>query len=78
MLLLALLMGGIAWVMQRNRRVALTFAVLMLIALGTAACGNLAKGPNGATRPGTYSLTLTTTINGQTQTLNNFLTLNVN
>ena len=78
LLLLALLMGGIAWVMQRNRRVALTFAVLMLIALGTAACGSLAKGPNGATRPGTYSLTLTTTINGQTQTLNNFLTLNVN
>ena len=75
LLLLALIMGGIAWVMQRNRRVALTFAVLMLVALGTAACGSLAKGPNGATQPGTYSLTLTTTINGQTQTLNNFLTL---
>ncbi|MFY9804441.1 MAG: hypothetical protein WA211_20625, partial [Candidatus Acidiferrales bacterium] len=69
------MLGGLAWAMQRNRRVALTFAVLMLVALGTAACGGLAKGPNGATPPGTYSLTLTATINGQTQTLPNFLTL---
>ena len=75
LLLLSLGLGGIAWAMQRSRRVALTFAVLMLVALGTAACGGLAKGPNGATPPGTYSLTLTTTFNGQTQTLPNFLTL---
>jgi hypothetical protein len=75
LLLLSLLLGGLAWAMQRNRRVALTFAVLMLVAMGTAACGSLAKGPNGATPPGTYSLTLTTTINGQTQTMTNFLTL---
>jgi hypothetical protein len=75
LLLLSLGLGGLAWAMQRNRRVVLTFAVLMLVALGTAACGSLAKGPNGATPPGTYSLTLTTTINGQTQTMTNFLTL---
>ncbi|MGA7854287.1 MAG: choice-of-anchor D domain-containing protein [Candidatus Acidiferrales bacterium] len=75
LLLLSLGLGGLAWAMQRNRRVALTFAVLMLVALGTAACGSLAKGPNGATPPGTYSLTLTTTFNGQTQTMPNFLTL---
>lgn len=75
MLLLSLALGGLAWAMQRNRRVALTFATLMLVALGTAACGGLAKGPNGATPPGTYTLTLTTTFNGQTQTLPNFLTL---
>lgn len=75
LLLLSLGLGGLAWMMQRNRRVALTFAVLMLVALGTAACGSLAKGPNGATPPGTYSLTLTTTFNGQTQTMPNFLTL---
>ncbi|MGA6961724.1 MAG: choice-of-anchor D domain-containing protein, partial [Candidatus Acidiferrales bacterium] len=48
LLLLSLMLGGLAWAMQRNRRVALTFAVLMLVALGTAACGGLAKGPNGA------------------------------
>lgn len=75
LLLLSLGLGALAWAMQRNRRVALTFAVLMLVALGTAACGSLAKGPNGATPPGTYSLTLTTTFNGQTQTMPNFLTL---
>ena len=75
LLLLSLALGGMAWAMQRNRRVALTFATLMLVALGTAACGGLAKGPNGATPPGTYTLTLTTTFNGQTQTLPNFLTL---
>ena len=75
LLLLSLALGGIAWTMQRNRRVALTFAVLMLVALGTAACGGLAKGPNGATPPGTYMLSLSTTVNGQTQTMPNFLTL---
>jgi hypothetical protein len=35
----------------------------------------LPQGPNGATPAGTYTLSLTTTLNGQTQTLNNFLTL---
>jgi hypothetical protein len=75
LLLFTLALGGAAWAMQRNRRLALTFAVLMVVALGTAACGGLAKGPNGATPPGTYTLTLTTTFNGQTQTLPNFLTL---
>ncbi|MFZ3216676.1 MAG: choice-of-anchor D domain-containing protein [Candidatus Acidiferrales bacterium] len=75
LLLMAMALGAAAWVMQRNRRVALTFAVLMLVALGTAACGSLAQGPNGATPAGTYTLTLSTTVNGQTQTLPNFLTL---
>jgi trimeric autotransporter adhesin len=75
LLLFSFALGGVAWAMQRNRRLAVTFAVLMLVALGTAACGSLAKGPNGATPPGTYTLTLTTTLNGQTQTLPNFLTL---
>jgi ABC-type glycerol-3-phosphate transport system substrate-binding protein len=56
--------------------VLLTFATLLLVALGSAACsGGLAKGPNGATPAGTYTLTLTTTFNGQTQTLPNYLTL---
>jgi hypothetical protein len=75
LLLLSLALGGIAWAMQRNRRVALTFAILMLVAMGSAACGSLPKGPNGATPPGTYSITLTTTFNSQTQSLPNFLTL---
>ena len=66
---------GMLWTLKRNRRLALTFAMLMLMTLGSAACASLPKGPNGATPAGTYSLTLTTTVNGQTQTLPNFLTL---
>jgi hypothetical protein len=78
-LLLATMMvglGGLVWRFRWNRRVALTFATLLLVALGSAACSNsLPSGPNGATPAGTYTLSLTTTLNGQTQTLNNFLTL---
>ncbi len=75
-LLFSFLFGFAAWTTRKNRRVALTFATLLLVALGAAACGGgLAKGPNGATPAGTYTLTLTTTLNGQTQTLPNYLTL---
>jgi hypothetical protein len=76
LLLVSMVFGGAMWMFRRNRRVALTFATLLLVALGSAACSNsLPQGPNGATPAGTYSLSLTTTLNGQTQTLNNFLTL---
>jgi hypothetical protein len=69
-------MGGMVWTFRRNRRVALTFASLLLVALGSAACNSLPSGPNGATPAGTYQLSLTTTLNGgPPQTLNNFLTL---
>jgi Bacterial Ig-like domain (group 2)/Divergent InlB B-repeat domain len=74
-LLATLMLGGAMWTFRRNRRVALTFATLLLVALGSAACNSLPSGPNGATPAGTYSLSLTTTLNGQTQTLSNFLTL---
>jgi hypothetical protein len=67
--------AGMLWTLQRNRRIALTFALIMLMTLGSGACASLPKGPNGATPAGTYALTLTTTLNGQTQTLQNFLTL---
>jgi uncharacterized repeat protein (TIGR01451 family) len=73
--LVILAFAGMLWTLQRNRRLAMTFAMIMLMALGSAACASLPKGPNGATPAGTYSLTLTTSINGQTQTLQNFLTL---
>ena len=75
LLLVTMVFGGAVWTFRRNRRVALTFATLLLVALGSAACNSLPKGPNGATPAGTYSLSLTTTLNGQTQTLNSFLTL---
>jgi len=76
LLLVGIFFGGAMWTFRRKRRVALTFATLLLVALGSAACSNsLPQGPNGATPAGTYTLSLTTTLNGQTQTLNNFLTL---
>ena len=75
-LLISMVFGGAVWMFKRNRRVALTFGTLLLVGLGLAACSNsLPQGPNGATPAGTYTLSLTTTLNGQTQTLNNFLTL---
>jgi hypothetical protein len=75
MLFLMLALGGTAWTFRRRRRIAVTFATLLLVALGSAACNSLPQGPNGATPAGTYNLTLTTTLNGQTQTFPNFLTL---
>jgi Abnormal spindle-like microcephaly-assoc'd, ASPM-SPD-2-Hydin len=73
-LLAALMFGGIGWTFKRDRRVGLTFAMLMLIMV-SAACGGLPKSANGATPAGTYFISLSTTLNGQTQTLQNFLTL---
>jgi sugar lactone lactonase YvrE len=75
LLLVSMILGGLVWTFRRNRRAALTFATLLLVALGSAACNSLPSGPNGATPAGTYSLSLTTTLNEQTQTLSNFLTL---
>jgi hypothetical protein len=74
MLLAAVMFGGIGWTFKRDRRVALTFAMLMLIMVSSA-CGGLPKSANGATPAGTYFISLSTTLNGQTQTLPNFLTL---
>ena len=74
MLLAALMFGGIGWTFRRDRRVGLTFAMLMLVMV-SAACGGLPKSANGATPAGTYFISLSTTLNGQTQTLQNFLTL---
>ena len=74
MLLAAMMFGGIGWRFKRDRRVGLTFAMLMLIMV-SAACGGLPKSANGATAAGTYFISLSTTLNGQTQTLPNFLTL---
>jgi hypothetical protein len=75
MLLAAMMFGGIGWTFKRDRRVALTFAMLMLMMIGAAACGGLPKGANGPTPAGTYFISLSSTLNGQTQTLPNFLTL---
>jgi hypothetical protein len=73
-----MLMGmlGVATIgFRRQRRLAMTFAMLLVMALGSAACSSLATNPNGATPAGTYTISLTTTLNGSSQTLPNFLTL---
>ena len=77
LLLVTLVLSGAMWTFRRKRRVAMTFATMLLVALGSAACSNsLPQGPNGATPAGTYTLSLTTSLNGAPpQTLNNFLTL---
>jgi hypothetical protein len=54
----------------------LTFALLAVVALGAGSCASLPKSPTGqATPPGTYFISLTATLNGQTTTQPNFLTL---
>jgi hypothetical protein len=68
LLLLGMAMGTVVWMYKRNPRWALSFAVLMLIALGGAACSSLPKGPNGVTPPGNYTVTFSATANGTTST----------
>jgi uncharacterized repeat protein (TIGR01451 family) len=73
---MALLLAGISGMFGKNRRVAVAFAMIMIVmALGAGSCASLPKGASGATPAGTYSITLTTTLKGNTQTLPNFLTL---
>jgi hypothetical protein len=75
-LLVSLMMGGVAFMFRRSRRFALTFALLAVVALGAGSCASLPKSPTGqATPPGTYFISLTATLNGQTTTQPNFLTL---
>jgi len=74
---LAMLLGGIGFAFRRDRRAAMAFAmVVIMVAMGIGACGSLPKSPTGqATPPGTYFISLTTSLNGNVQTLPNFLTL---
>ena len=74
---LATLLGGIGFAFRRERQAGLALAmVLILMAMGIGACGSLPKSPTGqATPPGTYFISLTTTLNGNVQSLPNFLTL---
>ncbi len=78
LLLVTFSLGGCVWTFQRKPRIAVALALVLIIVLGGAACGSLPKGPNGITPAGTYTLTLTTTTNGQVVTLPAFLKLVVN
>lgn len=74
--LMGLMLAGLVGMIGKNRRVAAAFAMIMIVmALGAGSCASLPKGASGATPAGTYSISLTTTLKGNTQTLPNFLTL---
>jgi hypothetical protein len=66
LLLLSLTLGGVFWMWRRSPRWAVSFAVLVLTAIGGASCASPPKGPNGATQPGNYTVTFTATVNGVT------------
>jgi hypothetical protein len=68
LLLMSLLFVVAAWSYRCRQTWALSFAVLLLIALGSAACGGLAKGPNGPTTKGPVTVTVTASANGATAT----------
>lgn len=66
LLLLSTMFAGTVWMFRRNPRWALSFAVLILIALGGVACNSLPRGADGPTPAGNYTLTISATVNGQT------------
>ena len=66
LLLLGLTLGGVLWMWRRSPRWAVSFAVLVLMAIGGASCASPPKGPNGATQPGNYTVTFSATVNGVT------------
>ena len=66
LLLLGLTLGGVVWMWRQSPRWAVSFAVLVLMAIGGASCASPPKGPNGATKPGNYTVTFSATVNGVT------------
>jgi uncharacterized repeat protein (TIGR01451 family) len=77
MLLASMSLCGALWTFKKRPRLALSFGVLVLVAVGMSACSNLPKSPGGtATQPGLYPLVVTATApNGAVSSVN--LTLNV-
>jgi uncharacterized repeat protein (TIGR01451 family) len=77
LLLASMSLCGAVFTFKRRPRLALSFGVLLLIAVGMSACSNLPKSPGGqATKPGLYPLVVTATApNGAVSSVN--LTLNV-
>jgi nidogen-like/uncharacterized protein DUF11/Big-like domain-containing protein/List-Bact-rpt repeat protein len=70
LLLAAAMLGSIAWAYRTRPQWALSFAMLMLIALGGVACSGPASGPAGRTPAGNYTLNITaTTAGGSSQTV---------
>jgi Big-like domain-containing protein/List-Bact-rpt repeat protein len=70
LLIAAAMLASIAWAYRTRPQWALSFALLMLIALGGAACSGPASGPAGRTPAGNYTLNITaTTAGGSSQTV---------
>jgi len=69
LLVMAMMFGSIALAYRKRSRLALSFAVLMFIALGSAACSSVPTGPNGRTPAGPYKLFITASAGGSTQTV---------
>jgi hypothetical protein len=67
--LIGLLLMMMLMTRSKRRRWAPALAAVVFLAIGIAGCKSLAKGPDGATPAGTYTLTLTGTLNGQSQSL---------
>ncbi len=67
--LLGLLLMMVLLARSNRRRWAPALAAVVFLTVGIAGCKSLAKGPNGATPAGTYTLTLTGTLNGQSQSI---------
>jgi hypothetical protein len=59
-----------------RKRLAGAAMIAILLATTAVACKSVPKGPSGATPPGTYTITITATLGGVSQSLN--LTLVVN
>jgi hypothetical protein len=72
MLLASMSLCGAMWTFKRRPRLALSFGVLILIAVGMSACSSLPKSPSGqATPPGSYPLVVTATApNGAKSSVN--------
>jgi hypothetical protein len=71
LLLASMSLCGAMWTFKRRPRWALSFGVLVLIAVGMSACSNLATSPGGQATPvGSYSLVVTATApNGATSSV---------
>jgi len=72
MLLASMSLCGAMWTIKQRPRMALSFGVLILIAVGMSACSSLPKSPSGqATPPGSYPLVVTATApNGAKSSVN--------
>jgi uncharacterized repeat protein (TIGR01451 family) len=71
-LLAAMALCGMMWTFKQRPRWALSFAVLIFMAVGMSACASLPKSPGGAaTPPGSYPLVVTATApNGAPSSVN--------